>query len=119
MVVLVFWGLAYSHCDLEQVPGLEFLSCCQHPDTAPHQDNDCQQDACSVVESGFYKVDEQQASAPIPFLAVSYLLPKTELAVSNHFAGIEAPSPVPPELPHGWQFLFRAALLPRAPSSVS
>jgi hypothetical protein len=119
MLMLALWGLAKVHCDLEQVPGLEFLACCQHPDTAPHQDNDCEHDACSVVESGFYKVEEQAASVPVPLLVLSFVLPLWEAAPP-------APAPRPellncslPELPRPWQFFYRTALPPRAPSLVA
>ncbi len=114
--MLAVWGLATMHCDLEQVPGFEFLACCQHPDTAPHPDDDCDTDACAVVESGFYKTEERAEDVPMPLLALSFALPFREAVPLT-----TAPLPVllrvsPPELPRTWQFSCRTALPPRAPS---
>ena len=119
LVMVALWGLATWHCNLELMPGLEFLSCCQHPDTAPHQDNDCDEDGCAVVESGLYKLEEQAASAPIPSLVLSVLLPLWEATAPSVHPPVESLSSAPPELPRIWQFSFRTALPPRAPSFVS
>ncbi len=120
MLMLAVWGLATMHCDLEEVPGLEFLACCQHPDTAPHQDNDCDTDACSVVESGFYKIEEQAASVPIPLLVLTFVLPLWEAASPTPTPySTELLNCSPPELPRSWQFSYRTALPPRAPSLVA
>lgn len=119
VVLLALWGLATSHCDLEQVPGFEFLACCQHPDTAPHQDKDCDEDGCAVVESGLYKMEAQAASAPMPLLVLSVLLPLWEATAPSVHPPVESLSSAPPELPRVWQFSFRTALPPRAPSFVS
>jgi hypothetical protein len=118
MVMLAVCGLATSHCALEHVPGLEFLAWCHHPDTAPHEDNDCDGDGCAAVERGFYKV-EDQAAVPAPLLVLSFVLPQWEARAST-----PAPHPLlvncsPPELPRAWQFSYRTALPPRAPSPVA
>ena len=118
MLALALWGLATTHCDLEQLPGLEFLACCQHPGTAPHQDNDCDQDGCSVVESGLYKMEEQTASVPVPLFVLSFVLPLWEATPPSLAPNSEPLNCSPPELPRVWQFSYRTALLPRAPSSV-
>ncbi len=115
--LLFFWVLASAHCELEQLPGLKFLVCCEHADNAaPHQDNDCQEDACSVVESGFYKIDDNQVSTSAPLLVLSYLLPGIESRAPAVPMGFACPLSAPPELPRIWQFSFRTALPPRAPS---
>jgi hypothetical protein len=119
MVLLAVCGLASSHCALEQLPGLEFLAWCHHADSAPHPDNDCEQDGCSVVERGFYKIEEQPATVRVPLLVLSFVLPLWEAA-----APTPTPHPVllngsPPELPRAWQFSHRTALPPRAPSLVA
>lgn len=119
LAVLALWGLATVHCDLEQLPGLEFLSCCDHSGTAPHQDNDCNEDACAVVESGFYQLEEQPASLPAPVLGLSFLqsfwAATPPVALPEDVVLIL----VPPELPRIWQFALRTALPPRAPSLAS
>ena len=55
----------------------------------------------------------------MPVLAVSYLLPLWDVT-----SAASAPEPVllnpsPPELPRLWQFFYRTALPPRAPSSIA
>jgi hypothetical protein len=119
MLLLVMWGLATMHCALEQVAGFEFLACCQHPDTVPHQDNDCSSDACAVVESGFYMIEEQASPVPLPGLGLSFVLPLWESFPPTPVPRCEPPNCSPPELPRTWQFSFRTALPPRAPSLVA
>ena len=120
MVALALWGLATWHCTLEQVPGLKFLACCQHENSAPHQDNDCDHDGCSVVESGFYKVEEHAATVPVPLLLLKFALPlmweATPPTPASHSELLKCS---PPELPRIWQFAYRTALPPRAPSPLA
>ena len=110
LILAVLWLPVTMHCALEVMPGLEFLSCCGHEDTTPHEDNDCGADACAVVESGFYKLQDQE----------DVLCAVTELVISD--ARVTAFEPVvsathpPLDLNAAWQFSFRAAPLPRAPS---
>ncbi len=115
-LLLAFWVLATWHCLLEEVPGLAFLACCQHPDTAPHQDKDCEQDSCSVIESGFYKCEELAIHLPSPIWIHLFSIPAPETCGFHQPAAIELPSSAPPELGRQWQFTARAALPPRAPS---
>lgn len=117
--MLVCYGLAMAHCRLELLPGFQFLSCCEHQDTAPHQDDDCQQDACSVVESGFCKTSDHDEVVPVPLFMLCYELSvvETENAAGNTSA--EVRSSAPPELSRNWQFSFRTALPPRAPSPLA
>ncbi len=116
---LVLYGLALSHCTLEQFPLFEFLACCDHPDSAPHQDNDCQSDACSVVESGLYKTTDRYELLPVVSLMLANLAQhlESELTLIPCTAPLRSCSP--PELSQTWQFCFRAAQPPRAPSFVS
>ena len=108
-----------SHCDLERLPVFEFLSCSTQPDTAPHEDQDCEQDGCALVESGLYRAEDQPAWFPTPVLVLSlFLLPVDEVAPAILPSG-GALGSAPPELSRIWQFSFRTALLPRAPSLVS
>ena len=107
------------HCSLESLAGMEFLVCCPHEEAAPHQDSDCEDDACAVVESGCYKTENNRVAVPTPMLVpVLLLTPLLRLEVIpavNHVAFDASP----PELRTTWQFSFRAALRPRAPSFVS
>jgi hypothetical protein len=118
--LLGLWLGATNHCSLEEIPGLNFLMCCDHGDTAPHQDNDCETDDCAVVEDGLYKTEDSRviAAAPLLVLPVCLLPSEAELAatraVLSDFLTIS-----PPELPTTWQFSFRTALPVRAPSVTS
>ena len=117
--LVVLWVPLTMHCRLEPLPGMEFLACCPDEDAAPHQDSDCDDDACAVVESGSYKTENDLVAVPVPVLVPAlFLTPLLRLEVIpavNHVA-FEAS---PPELSATWQFSFRAALRPRAPSFVS
>jgi hypothetical protein len=119
LLLVGFWCFATAHCGLEQLPGFKFLSCCEHPGLAPHQDNDCRQDECSVVESGFYRADEPVAIAPEPLLLAALLLPQFEPASRVESPAIPLRSYVPSELAAAWHFWFRTALAPRAPSFLA
>jgi hypothetical protein len=115
MVFLVLWIPITMHCKLEVLPGFEFLSCCTHADTTPHHEQDCDEDACSEVESGLYFV----ASLPVWVCApdVEASLPQTILVVPepDPVEAVVIHGPAPPD--KGWQFAQRVALLPRAPST--
>ena len=119
--LLGLWLGASNHCSLEQIPGLNFLVCCDHEEeTAPHQDSDCETDGCALVEDGLYKTEDCRVVATAPLLGIPAAF------LHNHLQ--EAPPPVtlsgfltfaPPELPASWQFAFRTALPVRAPSAAS
>jgi hypothetical protein len=117
MLALALWGLGSMHCDLEQVPGLKFLAWCHPSDPASHQDNGCESDACSEVESGLYRMEEQPATVSVPSLVLGLVLPLWEDAPPTPELHLELVSCSPPELPRVWQFFQRTARQPRAPSS--
>jgi len=121
LALAVLWLPVSVHCQLEQLPGLEFLSCCDHEDTtAPHQADDCEGDAGAVVESGLYKSEERQISLPAPDLApVMFQLLPSPAPISCILPRSGVGSTVPPEFSRIWQFSSRTALPPRAPSLVS
>ena len=123
MMVLALWVLATNHCRLELLPGLAFLTCCDHATAEPtgeHHEDDCEDDACAAVEEGLYKTESHQVTAhkPVFVLLASFLPPPLERDTSALFARA-CPTTVPLELPKVWQFTFRTALPPRAPSFVS
>lgn len=119
MLTLVLYGLAALHCTLEGVPGFNLLKrCCFVETTAPAHEAG-EDDGCGEVENGGYRMEEQAISAPQPLIVQALFpslpaVPRAELQPSPF-----APATTPPELPHRWQFTLRAALPPRAPSSVS
>lgn len=115
-MLALLWLPVVSHCAWEHLSELEFLGCCTTPDSAPHSDDDCQTDLCASVESGHYKSEQRPVKAPAPDLLAR--LPAALLSMADQVpASILVPiSSVPIELPHCWQFSFRAAAPPRAPS---
>lgn len=120
VLVVALWGLATAHCELEQVPGFEFLTCC-HEQQGTAQQHSCDGDACSVVEAGLYKAPEPACALPAPVWVVSFVLPVWEpippaTVVATQFSRLNE---FLPELPRVWQFSYRTALPPRAPSSIA
>jgi hypothetical protein len=119
LTVLALWGLAAMHCKLEALPGFDFLKSCCFVDSAPSSPEDCESDGCGAVEDGSYRSEEQTASAPQPFLIFALLSLVIEAPIPEFQACSSVSSRPPPDLPCGWQFSFRTALPPRAPSLVA
>jgi len=116
LVVLALWPIASMHCKLETVPGLEFLRCATDTPTS----SDCRGDGCETVESGLYKIPDNQNVAPeliVQTVLLSTLLEDDDRSYDNHSVWLI--SDAPPELPKIWQFSFRTASPPRAPSFAS
>ena len=112
LLLALIWVPVTMHCALEGMPGLEFLICCEHDDAPPHQDDDCEADACAVVESGFYKLQDDEV-----LVVACSELDVFDFELKDEAAVFTASRP-PPNLTVGWQFSSRAAVLPRAPSCV-
>ena len=122
MALLALWLPASNHCRLELLPGLDFLTCCTHdvPDADTHHKDDCQTDSCETVEAGLYKTESHRVMVPAPVLVlVASITPDLETLTRAQPLSIAAPGTYPPELPKVWQFTFRAAAPPRAPSIAS
>jgi hypothetical protein len=117
------WVAAGSHCLLEVLPGFEFLSCCQHPETEKtpaHHEKDCGGDACVTIELGFYKAAQPQSALLKPSLSfVAWLIASPDVCLAGPSDSLLSVSSSPPELVRFWQFFQRTALPPRAPSFVS
>lgn len=118
--LLGLWLGATNHCKLEEIPGLNFLVCCDHEAGAPHQDEDCDNDTCAQVEDGLYKTEDSKVAAlPPGLLLVGCLSPAAEERSPSRFQIVGFCTIAPPELPVTWQFSSRTALPPRAPSIAS
>ena len=118
VALLALWMPATMHCQLESAFGLEVLSCCTHedePSSAHHDQDDCDADECAVVESGLYKLQDEQCLVPDP----PEVIEVTQRALSmdaQEAPQIPETALAPPELLHSWIFSLRAAPAPRAPS---
>jgi hypothetical protein len=111
LVLLVLWVPITAHCMLENVPGLQFLKCATDtPDGAPCQDE------CSQLESATYKISDTHADFLPPALTEVFAFVIFELRADEQLITLIE---TPPEILCSWQFLFRTALPPRAPSFVS
>lgn len=120
LLLVGLWPVATSHCSLEQIPGLEFLACADEPATPPTQKSGCATDSCAFFESGFYKTEDGRQAVPTPRLVSSALMNTSLLQATQApaAAGLDTESS-PPEISKAWQFSFRTALPPRAPSLAS
>lgn len=112
------WLPAVAHCQLESLTGLEFLQCHEATSDKHTSSKDC--DTCCAVEKSQFRSVQQRLNAPSPdllplFLTVVLISESLESSPVVSFAPVAAP----PDLPARWQFIFRAALPVRAPSSVS
>ena len=116
-MLALLWVPVTSHCLFERLPGLEFLSCCTHPESSsPHENEDCSDDACAIVEGGGYKLKDNGDVIPKPALEIAFLSLTSEAMVKDSGGEpLRAASP-PPHLAPAWQFIFRVALPVRAPS---
>lgn len=119
LTVLALWGLAAMHCQLEAVPGFDFLKSCCFVDSAPSSPKDCESDGCGAVEDGGYRAEEETASAPQPLLILALISSVIETPLPELQVGSLVASHPPPELPRAWQFSYRTALPPRAPTLVA
>jgi hypothetical protein len=119
LTVLALWGLAAMHCKLEILPGLDFLKSCCFADSSPSSPKNCESDGCDAVEDGSYLAQEQIVAAPQPLLFPVWISPVMQAPLPELASACFSGFQTPPELARFWQFSYRAALPPRAPSFVS
>ena len=121
LLLAIVWLPISSHCLLfESAANLAILACCDNEATTSHHENACDSDGCAIVEEAQYRCSEERVVAPTLDIIVAFELPSsletdskpfqclTHLNQGNWFISS----------PH-WQFSFRTALSPRAPSFVS
>jgi hypothetical protein len=118
LLLLALWVPLTSHCLLEGAQVLPSMVCCDESggDCGPVEPA-CEGDACGVVESALYKVDER-ADAVFPFEGEEFQAPVPD-GESMFFEerlvnGARTPVGNRESLP--WQFLVRAAMPVRAPT---
>lgn len=111
------WLPVSAHCQLETVPGLEFLRCASDTQASRGHCNDA---GCCSAEKSQYKTDQARVTLPAPDL-----LPVSLTPISNVTSGLPDEVSVgvltaaPPQLLKTWQFASRTALPARAPSIAS
>jgi hypothetical protein len=116
MFWVLLWGPLTAHCRLEQFPGFQLLLCNPHEESSPHEDSDCQDDGCAVVESGSYRTEEDQPPVATPSVqsAGTCLVSIPDIPSAPELRRVFATAEIP-LLATTWQFFLRTALPPRAP----
>jgi len=111
------WLPASAHCQLETVPGLEFLRCAVTTADPHHPAKDCC-DGCASEQSQ-YRADHIRLNAPTPELIPVFSAPALQvLSTLPAEVSLGILTAAPPWLP-GRHFASRTALLARAPSIAS
>src|SRR5690349_24462615 len=118
--MVAIWLPATNHCRLEQIPWLAFLTCCDQDNSIPHQDNGCETDNCAAVEQGLYKTEDCRITLSVPlFSQLLVAVPSADDPLQETHTPQRFPATTSFVRPASWQFQFRAAAPPRAPSLVS
>jgi hypothetical protein len=118
LIVLALWATCTLRCEIEILAHSAAMSCCDEAgdesNQAPAQPKHC---VCSFIQSGGFISEKSDISMPLPNDALF-------IAIASPQADDSLPAPAelilsPPELAKSWQFSYRAAAPPRAPSFVS
>jgi hypothetical protein len=113
------WLPASAHCQLEAIPGLEFLRCAAVTATDGHSaPDDCSH--CCAMEKSAYRASVNWLTPPAPALtAIPVVTPQIALAQLPDEVALGVLVAAPPEFVPTRHFLFRTALPVRAPSFPS
>ncbi len=117
LLLLALWVPVGSHCLLEAADLLPDFLCCVDECAPSGAGGGSDKDGCGTVESAIYKAEDNQSItvvAPFDSLLPELSAPSAETDVQPVFSSRPVAAP---ELPVTWQFSFRAAAPPRAPSS--
>ena len=123
VVLVAFWLPGSSHTLLESA-GLIHQRHADHDEdsSGSHEHNADDHDAADghcLLSSSDISVPVPD-TVPTPFLVCLFGLEwDWRLHVVCHPSGLAPPGTAPPQLSHRWQFDFRTALSPRAPSLIS
>jgi hypothetical protein len=115
MAMLALWLPLMVHCNLEVIPGLEFLRCASDSG----EQGGCDGHACCAIEKSQYKAEETLSTLPLPEIFLTPALPVVATITVLSVESSHLPTAAPPDLPKCWQFVFRTAAPPRAPSFAS
>ena len=117
MLMLALWMPAASLCLAECAGIVERGDCCADESSGPAN---AVAHPCCFLASGHYKSPNDRPQVSAPVMLTTAQLPSL-ISFSPPAEDLVLPSlaSCPPELPVTWQFSFRAALTPRAPSVAS
>ena len=111
------WLPASAHCQLESVPGLQFLRCSTETQSSH---SPCKDGGCCSVEKMQYKSEQARLTISAPDLLLISFTPILDAPSSLPVeVSVGILTGAPPELFQNRQFISRAALPVRAPSFVS
>jgi len=114
------WLPVSAHCQLENIPGLEFLQCDDDAKSENGSRKDCRDTGCCAVEKAQYKSELHRVTLPSPVLLPVALTPGFDtVTILPAQVSVDILEAAPPHLPRPWQFSLRAALPVRAPSLAS
>jgi len=117
MLMLAAWIPAASLCLAECAGVVERGDCC--PDESGGKTNAADH-SCCFLASGLYKLHDNHSLLMIPdALPTAQVSSHLSVAPSSNSLPLPAARRSPPDLPVSWQFSFRTALPPRAPSFAS
>jgi hypothetical protein len=116
----LLWLPASAHCQLESLPGLEFLQCDGDAQAPCDTSKDCGDCGCYAAENSHYNSGQLRFTFPSPeWQVVSFT---ADVALVNTLpaeVSLGILTAAPPPLLQTWQFVSRAALPVRAPSAAS
>ncbi|MEI8037230.1 MAG: hypothetical protein WCJ14_02465 [Verrucomicrobiota bacterium] len=114
------WLPLTMHCQLAALHGCDEASlCCQNHGGCSGGD-DCQSDVCNSIETGNCVVNRDLLTAPAPSCEpIGWSEPVTRPRGLTSPPTLSETTGAPPGWNRVWQFAFRAAPAPRAPSAVS
>ena len=105
-------------CEMEMTSRSVPLNCCASENGGSNQ-NQTDKCVCSFLESGGILSEQSHITLPSPneLLVLFAVIQDTDELPAIH--SVADATLAPPELKSCWQFSFRTALSPRAPSFVS
>lgn len=119
-VLALVYPLLAGYCLLEKTGLVAAVDCCA--ETTPHDQDEkssCGGYGCCPIEYAVYSsLDSGTADLTTPPADVVLLAVVLLTAVPAEVP-VAQPERSPPDIPKSWQFFFRTALPPRAPSFIS
>ena len=120
VLLAFYYPLAAGYCLIEMTGWVTPVDCCAETASHEHKEKEpCEGYRCCPIEYAVYSsIDAGMVDVPalpMGLLFATFIL-LTQPAVEAPLLNSEHS---PPELPKSWQFSFRTALPPRAPSFIS
>jgi hypothetical protein len=113
------WLPLTMHCQLAGWQSCGGLSICCEDHCGCSGGDACHSDACKIIESGNYFPKKALLAVPVASFAwIESLEPMACRCVSMPMTMLTEATGAPPGWTRVWQFVFRAAPAPRAPSAV-